>query len=157
VADHAGTSKGRLLILRAKTLEELRDYEEAVATLRRTLPLVDGERDPRLALVLGINLLDNLHHIGHHQEAEERLPAVRELTVQLGNQLDMIRLRWVEARMDAARGRTAEALAGFEEVRRELTARGIAYDTALVTLELAALLLDLGRTAEVRALVPEMA
>jgi len=156
-ADQAGTSKGRLLIKRAKTLEELGDYEEAVATLRRALPLVDGERDPRLLWVLHLNLLENLHQIGHHQEVEERLPAVRELTVQLGNQLDRVRLRWVEARVDAAHGRTAEALAGFEEVRREFTDRGIAYDTALVTLELAALLLDLGRTAEVRALVPEIA
>jgi len=147
VADQAGTSKGRLLIKRAKTLEELEDYQEAVATLRRALPLVDGERDPRLALVLRINLLENLHQIGHHQEAEERLPSVRELTAQLGNQLDLVRLRWVEARVDAARGRIAEALAGFEQVRREFTTRGIAYDTALVTLELAALLLDQRRTA----------
>ncbi len=156
-ADQAGTSKGRLLIKRAKTLEEMREYKEAVATLHQALPLVDSERDPRLALVLQINLLENLHQIGHHEEVEERLPAVRELTVRLGNQLDRIRLRWVEARVDAARGRIAEALAGFREVRDEFTTRGIAYDTALVTLELAALLLDLGQTAEVRALVPEMA
>jgi len=157
VADQADVSKGRLLILRAKTLEELGDYEEAVATLRRALPLVDGERDPRLALVAHFNLVETLQLLGGHTEVEERLPAVRELTVQLGNQLDLVRLRWVEARVDAARGRTAEALAGFREVRDAFIAREIAYDTALVTLELAVLLLDLGQTAEVRALVPEMA
>ncbi|HTQ80672.1 MAG TPA: helix-turn-helix domain-containing protein, partial [Thermoanaerobaculia bacterium] len=135
-ADHAGASKGRLLIKRAKTLEELGDYEEAVANLGRALPFVDGECDPRLALVVHFNLLEALQLLGQQTEVEERLPYVRDLTARLGNQLDLLRLRWVEARVAAARGRSAEALAGFEEVRGEFTARGIAYDAALVTLEL---------------------
>jgi hypothetical protein len=79
------------------------------------------------------------------------------LTIRLGYQLDLVRLRWVEGRLAGARGRTAEALAAFEQVRGEFTTRGIAYDAALVTLELAVLLLEEGRTAEVQALVPELA
>jgi len=156
-ADPAGAGTGRLLILRAKTQEELGAYEAAVADLRRAFPLVDDEREPRLFWVLRLNLLENLHQLGHYQEAEEMLPGVRELTVRLGYPLDLVRLQWVEGRLAAACGRTAEALAAFEQVRDDFTARGIAYDAALVTLELAVLLLDLGRTAEVRALVPELA
>ena len=157
VADRAGSSTGRLLIKRAKTLEELGDYEEAVATLRRALPFVNGEREPRLALAVRFNLLEVLQLFGENAEVEEKLPGVRELTVRLGYDLDLVRLRWVEARLAAAGGRTAEARAAFEQVRGEFTARGIAYDAALVTLELAVLLLKQGRTAEVKALVPELA
>jgi len=156
-ADRGGAATGRLLIKRAKTLEELGDYEAAVADLRRALPLVDAEREPRLFWALRFNLLEALQLLGRNAEVETMLPGVQALTVRLGNDLDAVRLRWLEARLFAASGKTEEAVAAFEEVRDAFTARGIAYDAALVTLELAVFLLEQDRTAEVKALVPELA
>src|SRR4029078_11802775 len=78
------------------------------------------------------------------------LPGVRGLAVQLGNQLDLIRLQWVEGRLAAGLGRLAEAEAALEHVRGELVARGIAYDAALVTLELAILYAEQGKTKKVQ-------
>jgi tetratricopeptide (TPR) repeat protein len=46
----------RLLPIRAKTLEELGDYEGAVETLRRAAPLIDLAADPRLPLICDFNL-----------------------------------------------------------------------------------------------------
>jgi hypothetical protein len=80
------------------------------------------------------------------------LTEVRELTLDLGNDLDLLRLLWLEARLDAGLGRTAEAIKALEQVRGDFVARGIAYDAALVTLEKAVLLLEAGRTAEVKEL-----
>ena len=73
------THTGHILVIRAKTLEEMGDYEEAIATLRRALPLVDGEREPRLRWGLCFNLAENLFQVGRFSEAEPLLPGVQEL------------------------------------------------------------------------------
>ena len=62
----------------------------------------------------------------------------------------------VEARIDAGTGDREAARAGLVEVRRELLAREMSYDAALVSLELALLSIEEGRTAEVKALAEEM-
>jgi hypothetical protein len=59
---------------------------------------------------------------------------------------------------EAFRGRRrAEAIAALRQVRIDFASRGVPYDAALATLDLAVLLLEDGRAAEVRALAPEMA
>ncbi|HYG63655.1 MAG TPA: hypothetical protein VEL74_13825 [Thermoanaerobaculia bacterium] len=58
--------------------------------------------------------------------------------------------------MAAGLGWTQEALGHLEAVREEFLRRNIAYDTALVTLEIAGLYLLEGRTAEVKALACEL-
>ena len=118
--------------------------------------LVDPGRDPRLLLCVEHNLLDNLSRVGRYEEAEELLPRVRSLADQLGRRLDQIRLLWVDGRIAAGLGRRDDARAALEEVRREFVARGMGYDAALVTLELAVLLAEEGGAAEVRELAREM-
>jgi hypothetical protein len=46
--------------------------------------------------------------------------------------------------------RATLARQAFGDARRELATRGMAYDAALISLELAVLLIDEGETAEVR-------
>lgn len=101
---------------------------------------------------LQFNLADNLLQAGRPEEAEALLPELRKLTAQLGNDLDSLRLRWLEGRMAAGLGRTEDALAALAWVKEELATRQIASDTALVTLEIAVLYLAAGRTSEVRTL-----
>jgi len=60
------------------------------------------------------------------------------------------------ARMGFDLGRRAEAVAGLEEVVKAFAGRQLPYDTALATLDLAALYLEDGRTAEVKALAARM-
>ncbi len=150
-ADRTGTRAGRILIIRAKTLEELGRYEEAIETLERALPRVDNEREPRVGL-LRFNLLDYLFQVGRHAEAETMIEEVRELTIRLGNELDLVRLTWLGGRIAALRGQAQEAEAAFEQVRQAFLARRIAFDTALITFELAVLHLREGRFAEVQEL-----
>jgi tetratricopeptide (TPR) repeat protein len=145
-----------LLINRARTLEECGDYEEAAATLRRALPLIDGEREPRLFLNVRFNFLVNLCDAGHPQQAERLLDEVQELTERLNNALDLVHLVWLRAKVHAGLGRPQEAEAAFEQVRQAFLSRGIAYNAALVSLELAVLLLEQGRPAEVRTIVNEL-
>ena len=155
--DHAlalGKEKatGRILILKAKTLEELGDYERAVSVLRQADPFLDAKSEPRLLLCHRFNLLDYLCHLGRFTEAVPLLSPVRDLAAALGNELDLVRLRWLEGRLAAGLGHVEEAIEALRLVRADFTNRGIAYDAALVTLELAALLAAQGRTREVKDL-----
>jgi hypothetical protein len=58
--------------------------------------------------------------------------------------------------VDAGLGRIAAARTAFDQVRQGFKAREMDYDYALVTLDLAALLLGQARAAEVSAFAEEM-
>jgi len=155
-ADHTGSRKARLLVIRAKTLEETGDHDEAIATLNQALPLADGGRDDRLPLTVRFNLLVNLCEAGKHGVAEPMLAGVRSMIVQRANELDFVRLGWLQSKVDAGLGRVQEAEAGLRQAMADFAYREIAWDTALVSLELAVLYLEQGRTAEVKPIAAEL-
>ena len=92
-----------------------------------------------------------------YEEVAALLDGVRELAGRLGNEMDFVRVQWLTSRVNAGLGKRNEAVAGLEQVRRELTAREIPYDAALASLELAVLYLEEDRTPEVKAIAREMA
>ncbi|HKI02941.1 MAG TPA: helix-turn-helix transcriptional regulator [Thermoanaerobaculia bacterium] len=147
---------GRILVNKSFTLDQMGEAEQAIEALLEAAPLVDGQRDPRLLFGLRFNLTAGLCRLGRYAEAETLLPEVRELAEALRKELDLVRVLWLDGKIAAGLGRDAEAASSFEQVRGELTAREMAYDGALVTLELAELYLREGRTREVRALAEEM-
>ncbi len=69
----------------------------------------------------------------------------------------MTRLVWLRGTLDAGLGRPTQAERAFEQARKEFLASGIAYDAALVSLELSVLYLGQERTAEVKDLARELA
>jgi tetratricopeptide (TPR) repeat protein len=148
---------GRALVRKALALAEMEEPELATELLQRAEPLVDAGRDPRLFLCLRHNLLVNLTSAEQHREAEALLPEVAALCREIGNPLDLVRLRWVEGRVAAGLGQTGEAIQLFERLRQEFAQRNMAYDAALVTLELTGLYAKEGCTAEVKQLSLEMA
>src|SRR6185295_9366036 len=148
--------RGSYLINKAKTLEEMARYEESIATLKQAEPLIDAQSKPRELFALRYNFAINLVHLKKYGEAEGLVPEVRRLVARLGTSLDALRVRWLEGKVAAGLGRWDEALAAFSQVRAELKERGIAFDTALVTLELARVHLELGHTGEVKTLARQM-
>jgi hypothetical protein len=78
------------------------------------------------------------------------------LSRDLGNGLDLVRLRWAEARIARATGRIEEATRLLTEVRSNFAGQGMGYDTALVSLELALLHAEAGRTEEVEAIAHDI-
>jgi tetratricopeptide (TPR) repeat protein len=157
LAEGAGDVTAKLLINKANTLELAGDYLTAIEVLQRMEPLLKEERGPRPLWLHQFSLASNLCHAGRPAEAQELLPGLRVLALQLGNGLDSLRLRWLEGRIAAGMGRREEALEALSQVRVELVAKGIAYDAALATLQMAALYLEQGRTGEVKALARQMA
>jgi transcriptional regulator with XRE-family HTH domain/tetratricopeptide (TPR) repeat protein len=146
-----------LLMGKAKALEELSRFDAAIALLRRAASMVDGERELRTLFVVRAQLLANLCHLGRHGEASVGLAEVRALALRLSNELDLLRVDWLQGKIAAGMGRAEEALALLERVRAAFEARENAYDAALVTLELAEVHAALGHTTEVKALARESA
>jgi tetratricopeptide (TPR) repeat protein len=147
----------RVLAKQAFTLEEMGDHRLALEALKKALLLVDGTREPRQLFGLQFNQAMILCRLGLYREAAELLPEVRESAIELRNGLDLIRVRWLDARVARAKGCRTNAIEALTQVRAEFTALKLTYDAALSTLELASLYLEEGRTSEVKALAREMA
>lgn len=147
----------RMLLKKEHILELMGDIQGALAVLLEATPFVEASKDSRLQFALFFNTADNLCQIKQYEEAEEQLNQARETALKQGNELDLVRVVWLEARLIAGQGRINEAIASLEKVRQDFTARELPYDAALTSLDLAALWLGVGRTAEVRDLARTMA
>jgi len=152
-----GQIRRELLINKATILKHLGEYDQAIEILRQVLPLLEGEGHSRLLCIVEVNLAGTLALSGRFREAEEMLPRVRALVGALGEEISLMRLRWVEGQVAAAAGRTSAAIELFSGVRDYFARKGGSYDTALVTLELAGVYLEAGRAAGVKRLARELA
>jgi tetratricopeptide (TPR) repeat protein len=147
-----GRSPARSLIKKGFTLEVMGDYERAVETLLQAVPLVESENDPRLLYMLRFNLAVNFCHTGRFEEANHLVSAVQELVSSRGDENEILRVVWLEGRIASGLGRGEEALKLLQQARRKFSERNMVADAALILLEEAALLLEEGRTVEVKEL-----
>jgi tetratricopeptide (TPR) repeat protein len=110
------------------------------AALRATLealPLLRPERDPRTFAVAAHNAINCLNRAGYSIAARALLDAVRRLHERLGDELSLLRLDWMAAEIDRELGLLPRAERGLVAVRERFVERGMPYDAALVSLELA--------------------
>jgi tetratricopeptide (TPR) repeat protein/transcriptional regulator with XRE-family HTH domain len=156
MAADRGDLRARLLYTQAGILVGLGDLESSTAVLREALPLIDEQREPRLAVGVRFLFLVLLCLQGKAAEAKRGLDAVRIVAERQGKELDRFRVVWLQGTIAAGLGRREEARKALGQVRRELGSLKIAFDYALVSLELALVLLEEGRTPEVRRLAEEM-
>ena len=156
-ADEQGSYTGHLLVIRAKTLEEMGDLETALKALEQAESAIDEAQEPKLLAWLQHNRADYLSKLGRYAEAIPLLPLVRSVYSQLGDELNMARLRWVEGRIEDGLGRTGRAIDILTQVRADFAGWSMDYDTALVSLELATIFAREGRTDAVKALARHMA
>lgn len=148
--------RGSALIRKARLAQRREDPEMAVSLLRDGVSLIDPDQDPRQVLVAGHNLVHLLVDTGRYREAMGRLDETRALHLQLGGKLDFVRFRWLEAKVYDGLGWRSRAADLYEEVRESFIGEALAYDTALVSLDLAAVRSQEGETAEVQRLAEEM-
>lgn len=145
------------LIKKGLTLEKMGEYAEAIKVLSLAVPLVHGKSEPRLENILRFNLAVNYCHVGRFKEASDLVAQVRNLAIDMGDEIAVIRMIWLEGRVAAGLQRSREARIFLKEARQEFSARGMSYDVVLALLEEAALLLDEGLPSEVRFLAKELA
>ena len=142
----------QILINQGFTLEVMGEYERAIETLLEAKALPEVEADPRLRNLLYSNLALDFCHAGRFAEAAEVTQQVRETAAERGDGIGLLLVLCLDGRIAAGLGRTGEALSLLAQARRAFEALEMMYEVAMARLEEAALLLDEGRTAEVKAL-----
>lgn len=147
---------GIALLKKAKIFEEAGDLALAIELLENAPQEIKAAREPRLFACSRNNLLCALVGAGRHQEAEGLLPEVKELFRDTAQPLDRVRLRWAEGSIALGLGRLGEAEEVFREVQREFLERRMGINAALVSLDLAVLYAQEGRTGELKRLAVEL-
>jgi tetratricopeptide (TPR) repeat protein len=153
---HEPHRQGRAMISQGVFLGYAGWSEEAIRQIRKGLALVEGEREPRLVLMARHNLAWFLNDCGHSEEAQQQLARFRHAYGEFPDAWTELRLAWLSGRIAARLGRLGEAEKTLVEVRQRFLAEGHGSDASLVTLDLAQLYLQQGRSVEVRELAAGM-
>jgi transcriptional regulator with XRE-family HTH domain len=147
---------GHILLKKEHIFDAMGDREGALAALEEAAPFVEASGDLHQLFFLRYWRAKNLCAVERYSEAAEQLPAVRQMAIEQGMELNRIRVAWLSAKVDAGLGRPTEAKAGLEQVRQDFKTHDLPYEAALSSLDLAILYLKEGRTAEVKALAVAM-
>lgn len=148
--------QGQELLNRARILSEMDRPETALADLRRALPMLNLDAEPRLAFVVANTELYLLCETTRFVDAAASLGRAHDLATEYGGPADRLRVRWCGGRIAAALGPAEAAETAFREARRGFIEMGFGYEAALVALDLAVLYAGQGRAAEIRELAQEM-
>jgi hypothetical protein len=126
----------------------LPDAEEALRTAE--------EHQRRSGEAARHNLIVFMTEGGQHQEAADSLAETRRLYLDLGERMNLVRLRWLEGKIARELGRLEEAEAALTESRNSFLAEDIGIDAALVSLDLAIVHAQRGETGAIRQIATEM-
>jgi transcriptional regulator with XRE-family HTH domain len=143
---------GHILLKKEHLFDAMGDTAGALKALQEAAPFVEATGDPRQLFALRFKEINHLCFLEHFAEAEARLPVVLEMAIEQVRRVDLIRVSWLSAKVAAGLGRQEEAIAGLDQVNLDFMAHQLPYEAALSSLDLAVLLLEAGRTAEVRSL-----
>jgi tetratricopeptide (TPR) repeat protein len=147
---------GRSMVNLATVHRHAGDPERAIPHLTQALDLLDSEREPRLLLCARHNLLDYLSDLGRYSESWRLYREARQLYRQFPDAWTQNRRKWVKGKITRGLGhlRLAESL--LLAARDGFVAEGVSYDTALISLDIALLYVEQGRTADLKRLAEEM-
>jgi tetratricopeptide (TPR) repeat protein len=155
-AEAVGCNPERALIKKGFTLEVMGEYESAIEMLVQAEPLVERAGDPRLSYMLLFNLAVSYTHVGRFDEAAELARQVDKLAAAQGDEIELLRVLWLQGRIAAGLGQRGEARRLLAQARQEFDRKNMSYDVALALLEEAVLLLEEGGTAEAKVLAREL-
>ena len=131
------------------------DSDQAIGFLAEGFRQIDPARDPKLVLVAIHDLLWSLVNSGRADDANELMAEARPLYEVHGEDLHRWPRLWLEGRIASQRGEDEKAEQLFQQVRKAYQEIDVAYDVALVSLDLAAVWLRKGKTEEINDLLDE--
>jgi tetratricopeptide (TPR) repeat protein len=144
---------GRALVQQGLYTNNAGNDVEALRLLTRSLELIDAQREPTLAYAARHNILMLLVDCGRFRDAERELFLLRPMQHHAGGRINQLRLRWEEARIDAGLGRSQRAEKALREISEGFLDVNRAFDSALASLDLAAVLLAQGKAGEATGVV----
>lgn len=129
--------------------------EQAIELLGAGLAMIHPAADPRLVISAVHNLMNFLSDCGRFRQAARLLRRSRRAYLAQNDPLNLIKLSWLEGKIDAGLGRFRRAEKSLRQARRDFASLGLDYHAALVSLDLSMVLLNQGKTAEARELIEE--
>jgi hypothetical protein len=152
--DREGVAK---ILLQQGKVALLCDQPDAALKIFRLVPhYLSPQSNSKLLLMNRHNRAYCLVELGRADEAERELNAQRDLYARWDEPELGARLTWLEGRIARCRRDFATAQAKFQTTRNGYIERGLAYDAALVSVDLAELYLAWGKPAEARLLAEVM-
>ncbi|HEY2736875.1 MAG TPA: hypothetical protein VGK45_00635 [Thermoanaerobaculia bacterium] len=118
---------------------------EAAQALRQAYLQIDQTRDPELAATASHNLLNALVDAGQIGEAGRLLLESGLRQSFADDPLNLLRIRWVEAKILAGHGRLVDAERVFGDVRAGFCEHKLRYDAALAGVDLALVRIKQGK------------
>lgn len=147
---------GRILVEKGEVLREAAEPDRALEAVRSALDVINPETEKRLYLCARHNLATCLSEIGRFDQARQVLEAGRTLYDEFDDGWTHLRRSWLEAKIARGLGEHAAAESLYLTVRDGFAERGMGYDAARVSLELALLYCEQGRSSETKRLAREM-
>lgn len=131
------------------------DPETGVRVLNRAIPLVDHEEDPHLLLAACHNLVGCYIALDRPDQGLALYLKARGLYQGFKHQIIQLRATWQEGQLLRDLGHLRAAETALLRVRRGFLDRALAYEVAMVSLDLAAIYVKLGATAELKRTVSD--
>lgn len=147
---------GRSLLKIDDVFHHLGQPELGIPLLYQASDLIDAEQEPRVLLCVRHNLIDDLAEAGRFIEAQSLYRTTRPLYRSFPDAWTQNRRKWVKGKIARGLGQADQAESLFLAARDGFIEEGIPYDTALVSLELATLYAEQGRTRDLRRLAEGM-
>jgi len=142
------TSRAIILIYAGKA-------EDAIVPLNQAVPLIDGTEDPYLLLAAHHNLARCYIDLDRPEEALSLLCEARDLYRECGDPMISLNATWLEGQLLHEVGHSHNSEAALLRARRGFIEQGLAYEAALVCLDLAEVYSSLGDLESVRRVVSE--
>jgi tetratricopeptide (TPR) repeat protein len=144
------------LVQRAMASIYAGEVEIAVPLLNQAIRWIDGEHDPHLLLAACHNLVRCYIDLGQPHEALSIYTDVRDLYRDLRDPLIVLRADWQQGQLLRDLGHLRAAEATLVQARQGFAERGLFYEAAVVSLDLAGIYVRLGAAAELERTAGEM-
>jgi tetratricopeptide (TPR) repeat protein len=144
---------GRTLLQLGRYTGFANDPEKALRLIDESLDLLDRERDAELVHIASENRIEFLVWCRRYRAAELQLFQLRAMLPSPTGRITELRLRWLTGKIDAGQDRFPRAESIFREVHEKWIELGSGYNTGLISLDLAAVLLAQGKAKEATEIV----
>ena len=131
------------------------EAEDAVRILNQAISLIDAEGDPHLLLAACHNLVRCYIDLGRPEQALSIYSETRELYKRFDDPLIRLRVSWQEGQLLRDMGHLRASESVLLQARQGFVERNLLYESALISLDLAAVYVRLQAEPELRQTVAE--